>query len=81
MIFTKIKTNITSQEAELAFPNDYIFWLAPERNDNHMVGDVVFVGDEWEVWDFVEGAKPPEGLFFYMLYGVNQMSMSAIQVV
>jgi len=73
-MFDIVISNVTTQQAQELFPNDYIVLLAPEEG----AGDIIFVGNSDDRWRFIEKHEPPEGCFFHILRGVNLRELCPI---
>jgi hypothetical protein len=74
-MFDVIKAGLTPYEAEVFYPNDSIVLLFPTDGGDHTKGDVIFVGDVDDAWNFTDQLEPPDGYTFFMLQGWNLHEM------
>ena len=79
-MFDVIKANITPQQAQALYPNDYIVLLKQMGGDLLSIGDVIFIGTEDEICMFTDNEEPGEGYVFCMLEGNNFKTMAPIEV-
>ena len=77
-MFDVIKANVSLQEAQKLYPNDYIILLKKPGGDVLSVGDVIFLGTEDEICEFADNNEPGEGYAFCMLEGYNFKTMAPL---
>ena len=82
-MFEIITANVTPQQAKATYPDSWMVLHISETvcDEDDVMGDVVFVGDEGETWSFTKGKKAQEGYVFYHMRGNNLREMVPIEVV
>ena len=79
-MFDVIKANVTPQQAQEIYPNDYIVLLLKKGGGLLSLGDVICLGTEDEICEFADINEPDEGYLFCMLEGYNFKTMTPIEV-
>jgi len=82
-MFINIETSVTRQQAKALHPNDWVVLHVKETDEDEddVIGDIIFVGEEDEISPFTEGKKPQKGYAFYIFRGNNLRELTPIEVV
>jgi len=82
-MFDVIKANVAKLQAKTLYPDNWMVLLAkePHDDDEDVVGDIIFVGEEDETFPFLDGKETQEGYFFYIFRGNNLREFVPIEVV